>query len=460
MSQVYTSKKEGSIPLFFVSAENFGAFLEKVSPFEKKCLELWGFQGTPGQLSVLFTEKGTLSRVFFGASGRPSFWEGAQIARGVPKGHTYFFENVSEEDSFSLALAWGLEQYKFEVYKTHKTEWKIPFLSVPPSQLEELKALLDISFQVRDWINTPASDLTPAAFAEIAEQLVKTHQAKTLIIKERDLEKNYPLVHAVGKASAHAPCVVDIRWGNHKHPKVTFVGKGVTFDTGGLDIKSASNMFLMKKDMAGAALALGLADLIMRMKLPLCLRVILPLAENAISGNAYRPSDVIQSRKGLTVEIGDTDAEGRLLLADALTAACEEEPHYLIDFATLTGAARIALGTEISVFFSSEEALSHNLKQAADRAQDPVWELPLWKGYEGMLKSSIADTNSCSSGGYAGAITAALFLKNFVSENVPWAHFDLMAWNTTSKPGRPEGGEVMALRAVYEFLKALKEKRD
>lgn len=455
MRQVYTAKKERSIPIFFVPEKDFPAFQKKLSAFEQKCVELWGFQANPGQVSVLFTERGDLSQILFGVSERPSFWEGAQVARGVPKGYSYFFEGVSAEEYFFLALAWGLDYYVFDAYKTKKNHSKVPLLYVPGAQLEEVQALLEVSFNVRDWINQPACDLTPEVFAEVAEKVAKTHKAKISVTRGKDLQKNYPLVHSVGKASIHAPHVVDIRWGNPKHPKITLVGKGVTFDTGGLDIKPASNMLLMKKDMGGAAQALGLADLIMRRKMPVCLRVLLPLAENSIGGNAYRPSDIITSRKGITVEIADTDAEGRLLLADALSAACEEKPDYLFDFATLTGAARIAVGTEISAFFSNRAELSSQLMQAADRAKDPLWELPLWEDYMSLLRSPVADIKSCSSGGYAGATTAALFLKQFVSADVPWVHFDLMAWNNSSKPGRPEGGEVMALRAVYEFLKGL-----
>jgi leucyl aminopeptidase len=455
MSQVYTSQKEGAIPIFFVTAEEFSAFQKQLSVREQQWLEVWNFQANAGQVSVLAEENGEIKKVICGVSKKRSMWVGAQAARGVPKGYVYTFENVKEEDFFPLALAWGLEQYEFGRYKTGKVNEKKSQLYVQQEQLDTLTAFLEVSYQVRDWINTPACDLTPEAFTQIAVDIAHKHGAKTHMVQGKDLEKNYPLVQAVGKASVHSPRVVDIRWGNAKHPKVTLVGKGVTFDTGGLDIKSAHNMFLMKKDMGGAAQALGLADLIMRMKLPLQVRVLLPLAENAISGNAYRPSDVVASRKGLTVEIGDTDAEGRLLLADALTAACEDNPDYLFDFATLTGAARVAVGTELSAFFSTHKEVSEQLKGAAEEAQDFVWELPLWEDYTSMLKSSVADITSCSSGGYAGAITAALFLKNFVSENTRWVHFDLMAWNVRSKPGRPEGGEVMGLRAVYEFLRRL-----
>lgn len=452
MSQVYTSQKTSIIPIFFIRQEAFLSFQKQLSGGEQKYLEVWDFRANPGQINVLFDAAGAVSKVLYGAMEKRSMWEGAQLARAVPKGYTYAFENIEDENSFLLSLAWGLEHYEFLSYKTDPAFKKTPRLYVPHNQLEALTHFLDVSFHVRDWINMPACDLTPAAFATIATEIAKKQGAKVHVTQGKELEKHYPLVQAVGKASVHVPQVVDIRWGKSTHPKVTLVGKGVTFDTGGLDIKSASNMLWMKKDMGGAAQALGLAELIMRMNLPLQLRVLLPLAENAISGAAYRPSDVIKSRKGLTVEIGDTDAEGRLLLADALTAACEETPDYLFDFATLTGAARIAVGTEISAFFSNQKEVGAQLIGASEKTQDPIWELPLWDNYEKMLHSSVADTNSCSSGGYAGATTAALFLKKFVSGNIPWVHFDLMAWNVSSKPGRPEGGEVMALRAVYEFL--------
>ncbi|MFN7662483.1 MAG: leucyl aminopeptidase family protein [Alphaproteobacteria bacterium] len=456
MSQVYTLKKQHSVPIFFIKGPEFSQFQHHLSSVEKKWIDTLGFKAGLAQICLIPDETGRLAKVLWGASETVSMWEGAQIARGVPKEYTYVFENIAKEDYAPLALGWGLEQYTFLSYKTQDQKpASHPTLWVPEGCLDSLETLLDVSCRVRDWINMPACDLTPQAFADIAQKVAKKNGAKVQTIKGTDLEQQYPLVHAVGRASDHKPHVVDMVWGNENHPKVTLVGKGVTFDTGGLDIKSAGNMSLMKKDMGGAAQALGLADLIMRTKLPLRLRVILPLAENSISGNAYRPSDVITSRKGLTVEIGDTDAEGRLLLADALTAACEEKPDYLFDFATLTGAARVAVGTELSALFCNHTEMATKLKQAGEKAQDPVWELPLWEGYASLLRSAIADTNSCSSGGYAGAITAALFVKKFVSEDVQWAHLDMMAWNLSSKPGRPEGGEVMGLRAVYEFLKTL-----
>ena len=246
--------------------------------------------------------------------------------------------------------------------------------------------------------------------------------------------------------------MIDLRWGNKKHPKITLVGKGVCFDTGGLDIKPSSAMLLMKKDMAGGAHALGLARMIMQAKLPVCLRVLVPAVENAISGNAFRPGDVINSRKGLTVEIGNTDAEGRLVLADALTEAVSEKPELIIDLSTLTGAARIAVGTEISALFSNNDDVAHDVIKHATRQNDPIWRLPLFASYRDSLNSSIADINNAGSDSYAGAITAALFLKEFVTDNTPWLHFDMMAWNLKSRAGRPQGGEAMALRALFSYL--------
>jgi len=453
MSQCYTSQKEGSIPIHLLTPQKWPAVLKGLSSADQKWIQSWDFEAKPHQCCVLPNKEGVPSQVLYGVSEKEPLWDGACLASQLPKDHTYRVEGLSEDTFLFFAQAWGLEHYKFSRYKTDKDDPKKTKLFVPKDSLDFLTQKIEVSYQVRDWINTPASDLTPEAFSEIAEGISKEHKATCHISKGADLEKNYPMVHAVGKASINKPFMVDMRWGKETHPKITLVGKGVTFDTGGLDIKPPSNMLLMKKDMGGAAQALGLADLIMRTNLPVQLRLLLPMAENSIGAEAFRPSDVLTSRKGFTVEVGDTDAEGRLLLADALTAACEENPDYLIDFATLTGAARVAVGTDITAFFSNEKGLSDALKAASEKSQDPLWELPLWGAYASMLSSSIADIKSCSAGGYGGATTAALFLKKFVPDSVKWAHLDLMGWNMSSKPGRPVGGEVMGLYAAYEFLK-------
>ena len=293
----------------------------------------------------------------------------------------------------------------------------------------------------------------PKELAAAARKLAKTHKAQiTVTSGDQLLKQNYPTIHAVGRAASDPPRLIDLRWGNVRHPKITLVGKGVCFDSGGLDIKSSAGMRYMKKDMGGAAHALGIASMVMAAKLPIRLRVLIGAVENAISGNAYRPGDVIKTRQGLTVEVGNTDAEGRLVMSDCLTEACREKPEAVLDFATLTGAARVALGTDLPALFSNNDGLAKDLLDASEKSVDPIWQLPLFDDYRGLLKSDIADLNNISTGGYGGAITAALFLQAFVDDKTPWAHFDLMAWNTQSRPGRPVGGEAMGLRAVYSML--------
>jgi leucyl aminopeptidase len=305
----------------------------------------------------------------------------------------------------------------------------------------------------RDLINTPASDLGPEDLEAAARALAEDHGATLETIVGEDLERaNYPAIYAVGKGSARAPRLLDLRWGAESAPKVTLVGKGVCFDSGGYDLKPSSGMRLMKKDMGGAANVLGLARMIMMAGLPVRLRVLIPAVENMVSGNAYRPQDVLRTRKGMTVEIGNTDAEGRLVLCDALTEADSESPDLLIDCATLTGAARVALGPEIAVFFANDDTLAADIQHNAEATHDPVWRLPLWAPYRKMLDSKTADMNNSGEGGFAGAITAALYLKEFVSDSTQWAHFDIYGWNPSGRPGRPAGGEAFALRALYGVI--------
>jgi len=352
------------------------------------------------------------------------------------------------------ALSFALGGYRFSRYRAAEENRK-PRLELPPgADGAELSRIVEAVFLVRDLINTPANDLGPAEIEEAARALAKRHGASVRsVIGDDLLKENFPLVHAVGRASSRAPRLVDLRWGEAKHPKVVLVGKGVVFDTGGLDIKPSSAMLLMKKDMGGAASALGLASMIMDAKLPVNLRVVIPTVENAVSGNAMRPGDIFKSRKGTSVEIGNTDAEGRLILADALALANEEAPDLVVDFSTLTGAARVALGPELPAAFTDDDKLVMELASVAAREADPFWRLPLWRPYQSMLDSKIADTNNVSSGAFAGAITAALFLARFVEQAKSWLHFDLFAWNPSSKPGRPEGGEAQTIRALYAFLK-------
>ncbi len=308
-------------------------------------------------------------------------------------------------------------------------------------------------FLARDLVNTPAGDLGPeelaAAAVHVAESAGACHR---VIVGDDLLAENYPTIHAVGRASTRAPRLVDITWGDPAAPKLTLVGKGVCFDSGGLDLKTASGMRLMKKDMGGAAIMLGLAQAIIDARLPVRLRVLLPCVENSVSGNAMRPMDIVRTRQGLTVEIGNTDAEGRLILCDALAEASTETPALLIDMATLTGAARVALGPELAALFCNDDRLAAALLEASAAEEDPMWRMPLWRPYRKMLDSKVADLNNVSEGPYAGAITAALYLQEFVAPGIPWAHFDVMAWNPQSRPGRPEGGEATALRALYAHI--------
>jgi leucyl aminopeptidase len=358
-------------------------------------------------------------------------------------------------DQRLAALAFALGGYRFARYHAPEEKSKAPRLELPRDiDGAELSRIVEAVFLVRDLVNTPANDLGPAEIEEAAAGLAKRFGASMRSVVGDDLLKeNFPLVHAVGKASARAPRLIDLRWGDAKHPKVALVGKGVVFDTGGLDIKPSSAMLLMKKDMGGAASALGLASMIMGAKLPVYLRVIIPAVENAVSGNAFRPGDVFKSRKGATIEIGNTDAEGRLILADALALADEEAPDLIVDFSTLTGAARVALGPDLPAAFTDDEKLAAELASYAAREADPFWRLPLWRPYQSMLDSKIADTNNVSAGAFAGAITAALFLSRFVERTKSWLHFDLFAWNPSSKPARPEGGEAQTIRALYALLK-------
>jgi leucyl aminopeptidase len=307
----------------------------------------------------------------------------------------------------------------------------------------------------RDLINTPANDLGPVQLETAAREVASRHGASFWVIIGDDLlTQNFPLIHAVGRAAASAPRLIDLQWGDPAHPKVTLVGKGVCFDTGGLDIKPDNAMLIMKKDMGGAATVLALAHMVMDRRLKLRLRVLIPAVENSISGSAFRPLDVYPSRKGLNVEIGNTDAEGRLILADALALADEETPDLLIDMGTLTGAARVALGPELPPFYTDDEQLAAEVARFASAENDPVWRLPLWQPYAAMLDSKIADLNNVSTGGFAGSITCALFLKRFVSAAKSWLHFDIYAWNPSAKPARPEGGECQAARALYALLAA------
>jgi leucyl aminopeptidase len=416
----------------------------------RRFAESAGFEGAAGKHLLVPGADGMLAGVLFGlAEGGDPFAPGALPAI-LPAG-TYRLEGALDNPRLA-ALGFALGAYRFARYR--KTPERNVRLAVPAGiDADDLARTLAAVALVRDLINTPTNDLGPAEIEDAARALAAEHGAAVRVIRGEDLlAQNFPLIHAVGRASASAPRLIEITAGDQSLPKVTLVGKGVAFDTGGLDIKPSSAMLLMKKDMGGAASALGLAHLLLARGARVRLKVLIPAVENSISASAFRPGDVLASRKGLSVEVGNTDAEGRLVLADALTLACEEEPDLLIDFATLTGAARVALGPQLPAAFTADDALAADLARHAKAEADPLWRLPLWQPYASMLDSKIADTNNVSSGGLAGAITAALFLEKFAVPAGSWLHLDLFAWNASTRPGRPEGGEAQTIRALDALI--------
>jgi leucyl aminopeptidase len=442
----------GCIPIVPVVESEFGAWLERQDESLRRWLTATGFKGKQGSFNLIPSTDGRLRMVVIGIANAGDLWAFGGLPSALPEGDYVLDTTFELRQQERLALGWALGAYQFTRYREPKRAMARLVLD-PACDAERLQRQIDAITLARDLINTPAEDLMPEHLAEATQALGREFGATVeQIVGEELLARNYPVIHAVGRASAHPPRLLDLRWGDPNRPKVTLLGKGVCFDSGGLDLKPSSAMRLMKKDMGGAATALGLARLIMSAGLPVRLRVLVAAVENAVAGNSLRPGDVIRSRQGSTIEIHNTDAEGRLILCDALAEAGAERPDAMIDFATLTGAARVALGTEIPALFCNDEALAAGLLAAAEREQDPVWRLPLHQSYREMLDSKIADLANASESSYAGAITAALFLKEFVPAGIPWAHFDLMAWNLKTQPGRPEGGEAMGLRAVFGWL--------
>jgi leucyl aminopeptidase len=441
-----------AVPIHFVHGGNAESAFGALPPQARAFAAAARFEAKPGKLLLLPGEKGALAGVLFGleapdAANKDLFRPGS-LTTALPAG-TYRFANAPH-DARLAALAIALGSYQFARYR--KAEPRDVKLVVPEGvDGEDLSCIADAVTLARDLINTPSNDMGPAEIEATARSLADRYGARLAVTQGTDLEKGFPLIHAVGMGSPRAPRLIDLTWGHANAPKVTLVGKGVAFDTGGLDIKPENAMLNMKKDMGGAATALALAQMIMNRGLKVRLRVLVPAVENSISGASFRPRDVFVSRKGISVEIGNTDAEGRLILADALALADEEKPELIVDFATLTGAARVALGPDVPPFFTDDDALAGELMRFGKSEQDPVWRLPLWAPYEAMLESKVADTNNVG-GGQGGAITAALFLKKFVSAP-SWLHLDVFAWTPSAKPGRPEGGELQSARALYAMLK-------
>ncbi len=420
----------------------------------RRWAEASGFDGETGGHCLLPGPEGELEAVLmaYDPDGLP--WNFAELAAALPAGDYRLKGGLDPWTAGQMVLGWLLGHYRFGRYKEQKQS-KTRLVWPDGVDRAEILRLAQAVSQARDLINTPAEDMGPSALAAAAAEVGKAYGAEVEQIVGADLlKRNFPMVHTVGRAAADPPRLVALRWsGSASGPHLALIGKGVCFDSGGLDIKSAEGMKLMKKDMGGAAHALALARLVMDAGLPLRLTLVLPIVENAISGNAFRPLDILKARNGTSVEVGNTDAEGRLILADALAYAAEQKPDLMMDFATLTGAARVALGTEVPALFSSDEAVAEAWLAAGRKIKDPVWRLPLHADYRALLESRIADIHSTGEGGFGGAITAALFLQHFVPKGMAWTHLDLMAWNSRARPGRPIGGEAMGLRSAYAMLK-------
>jgi leucyl aminopeptidase len=449
-----TAPARPPIPIIFASKSNWDAIRAELPAEARQFADANGFVGKPGACLTLPAADGRMAGVLFGleengARSRDLFRPGA-LPGLLPAG-VYRFANAPHCTRLAV-LAFALGGYRFGRYrKADGPDVKL----VPPDDMDiaDIARMADAAMLARDLINTPSNDMGPAELAQAAKDVAERFGARFDCIVGDDLVKqNFPLIHAVGMASSRAPRLIDLSWGDPAHPKVTLVGKGVCFDTGGLDLKPSSGMLIMKKDMGGAANVLALAQMVMDAKLKLRLRVLIPAVENAVAGNAFRPLDVFPSRKGLTVEIGNTDAEGRLILADALALADEDRPDLLIDMGTLTGAARVALGPDLPPFYTEDETLAADVARCARQENDPLWRMPLWPSYDSWLDSKVANLTNAPSGTFAGSITCALFLQRFVEHAGSWLHFDIYGWTPAAKPARPEGGECQAARAVYRLL--------
>ncbi len=454
MHESFVRDAENPVSLHAVKADGCARWLAARPERERAWLKATRFAGKEGDLRLVPDEEGGIACAVLGLGRGDDRLALAQFSESLPAG-TYEFGDLPEEFRGTGALvAWALGTYRFDRYRRQDAQKAGPRLfHVDASQEREASRIAQAMFLARDLVNTPSNDMGPAELAAAVKALARDYRAECRVTVGDDLlHENYPLVHAVGRASERAPRLIDLRWGKKSAPKVTLVGKGVCFDSGGLDLKTASGMLTMKKDMGGAAVVLAIAQMAMNAELDIRLRVLIPAVENSVSGRAYRPGDVLTSRKGLTVEIGNTDAEGRLVLADALCEADGEAPDLLVDIATLTGAARAATGMEVPPFFTDDDELAAVLTRHASAVQDPLWRLPLWRGYEPTLKSPIADLNNSPDYALAGAITAALFLNRFVTQARSWVHLDIPAWVDRPRPGRRRGAEANAARALYALL--------
>ncbi|MGM9454594.1 leucyl aminopeptidase family protein [Legionella bozemanae] len=443
----YTVDSPHPVPLYLISQKQWEKQSSMLTPTERNYFMHAQFNGKIGEHCLLYNTDGLLEKAYVGTGDENQALAIAHAALLLPANSYKLQAPCSQE----AVLFWALAQYRFEKYKKDRVPPRL--LVIEQHMFADLIHLTQAHFLVRDLINQPASEMGPKEMADTVAKLAEEHHAQfKQWVGDELLHANFPAIHAVGRAAKSEPRLLSLTWGDETNPRVTLVGKGVCFDTGGLNIKSPYGMRIMKKDMGGAAHVIGLAQWIMRRNLPIRLHLLIPAVENAIGPNAFKPGDILIMRNGFTVEIDNTDAEGRLILADALVKACEEEPDLLIDFATLSSAARVSVGTEMSAFFANNESLAAEIIDSSYKTVDPVWRLPLFAPYEKFLRSTIADMTNCSDYPYGGAIIAALFLQRYINKSTPWVHFDIMAWSEQSKPGKPEGGEAMGLRAVIDYL--------
>jgi leucyl aminopeptidase len=454
MQSPFETAPADAIPIIFATKATWEGIAKDLPEHARQFAAANDFTAKPGKCLTLPSPDGRIAQVVFGledetGKSRDLFRPGA-LPGLLPPG-VYRFANAPHDVRLAT-LAFALGAYRFGRYRKNETP---AVRLVPPDGVDvaDIARMAEAAALARDLINTPSNDMGPEELAQAAQALAARFGASfNCIVGDELVKQNFPLIHAVGMASTRAPRLIDLTWGDPSHPKVTLVGKGVCFDTGGLDLKPSSGMLIMKKDMGGAANVLALAQMVMDARLKVRLRVLIPAVENAVAGNAFRPLDIFKSRKGPTVEIGNTDAEGRLVLADALALADEEKPDLLVDLGTLTGAARVALGPDLPPFYTNDETLAEDVAAHAKRENDPLWRMPLWPPYDSWLNSKTADINNAPSGGFAGSITCALFLQRFVTDAKSWLHVDIYGWTPSAKPARPEGGECQAARAIYKLL--------
>ena len=442
-------------PIHLVDKASFEDWAKTRPAEDRALMTAHRFDGKTGYAYVVLPRKGDEFEVVSAVAdvAKLSPWCLAKLGESLPESHY----KLAQADPGPAALGWLLAQHRFDTYRSKKDEPERGarvLVTAEPAKIDAAIRLAEATALVRDLVDTPAGDLGPAELEQAVRKQAERIGAEVRVTSGQDLDEGYPLIAAVGRAASagRGPRLIELGWGKPGNPRIAVIGKGVCFDSGGLDLKPASGMRLMKKDMGGAAHALALATLIAAERLPVRLHLLIPAVENSVSSDALRPGDIVKSRQGLHVEIDNTDAEGRLILADALTKAGEDEPELIVDFATLTGAARIALGPDLPALFSNDDALAGHLAKAAEEVTDPLWRMPIWDAYEEMLKSDVADLANAAGSPMAGAVVAAMFLKRFVPKDIPWAHFDTYAWRDKGKPGRPKGGEALGLRAVFATL--------